>query len=124
MQFANSIKTRMTTRQVASLIGALCIAYVLVLRFESTSLHNIHWDEFNFLNYAYLALRGELPGQVSFHGRLFFWLPSFWDHEVDQIIWGRRVLVLLQSSSWVALWLIGRKLLDSLSDLVGLAALL
>jgi hypothetical protein len=55
---------------------------------------------------------------------LFSWLPSVWDHEVDQIIWGRRVLVLLQTSSWVALWLIGRKLLDSLSALVGLAALL
>ena len=123
MQFVDRIKDNVTPRQVASLIGCLCVAYLLVLRFQSTSLRNIHWDEFNFLRYVYRGLSGELPRQFSFHSHLFSWLPSLWDHEVDQIIWGRRALVLLQTSSWVALWLIGRKLLDSLSALVGLAAL-
>jgi len=124
MQLVDRIKKNATPRRVASLIGGLCIVYLFVLRFESTGLRNIHWDEFNFLLYVHIGLEGELPRLQSFHGRLFSWLPSVWDNEVDQIIGGRRVLFVLQASSLAALWLTGRKILDSLSTLVGLAALL
>jgi hypothetical protein len=84
----------------------------------------VHWDEFHFLRYVYLNLWDQLPPRQSFHGHLFWFLPHVTDNEIDQIIVGRRILLVLQASSWAALIWVGRKLVDSLSAVVGITILL
>lgn len=57
---------------------------------------NIHWDEFHFLSQIYEAKRGDLGARLqTFHVHLFGWVVHVSGQEVDEIIFGRKVMFVL-----------------------------
>ncbi|CAN1574212.1 hypothetical protein MCELHM10_03560 [Paracoccaceae bacterium] len=59
-------------------------------------IHNVNWDEFNFLQLVHEFLRGDpVRALQTFHVRLFGWLTWFPDAGLTQIIVGRGVMLTL-----------------------------
>jgi hypothetical protein len=83
---------------VRALVGLLVLAFIAQV--IGVVRRNINWDEFLFLSTIYRAARGEaLPLLQTAYVHLFGWLPHVGSDEIDQVLVGRSIYVLLFAGS-------------------------
>jgi hypothetical protein len=100
-------------RLLASLIVLAFLAQgFLLLRL------NVNWDEFYFLSFVYDHGRGTLATPVqSFHVHLLGWLTRVGGQEVDQVIVGRAVLLLLLVATCGCVYALARRVASAEASL-------
>lgn len=109
------------------LTAALSVIVVAALAFKLRLVFtlNVNWDEFYYLHWLYLFLRGELSNQFqTFHVHFFTWLPGISRNEVDQVIAARLVVYILSIGSSAFTYLIARNFFDRLCSLFVLSCYL
>ncbi|MBM4282877.1 MAG: hypothetical protein FJ137_19715, partial [Deltaproteobacteria bacterium] len=100
-----------TLDAVAAAVVLLVLAALFVARARQLSRININWDEFYFLSRIHEAARGELADALlTFHTRLFAWVPHVARGEIDQVIALRTVMALLAVPTTAAAFIVGRHL--------------
>ena len=97
---------------------AAMIAVVLLFKLHLVFLQNVNWDEFLYLSYLYRPSFG-LGAQplMSFHMRLFSWLPLVGGGEIAQITAARLCLWVLSVTSAVLVYRIARRFFGRASSL-------
>ena len=98
---------------IVACIGLVC--YKLFL----TTVINVNWDEFYFLNFIHAQARGELSILMQgAYTHLFQWLPTLGGDEMTQIVAGRLVMVGLLAVTAMLIWRLARVWLSGFPALV------
>ena len=93
------------------------IACCLLLQVHLTFVQPINWDEFRFLADIHAYRRGELSSaMLTFQVHLFGWLASVGD-EIQQIRFGRLVMLALEAGTLFFIWTISRRFFDNVAAL-------
>lgn len=90
------------------------VGIALLLQLRLLFITNINWDEFHYLSWVYVHLRGDLDYALqTVHVHFFTWLRDVPANEVDQIVAARLVVFCFRLATVYLLYRIGRVFLDS-----------
>ncbi|QBY03455.1 hypothetical protein E2K93_03280 [Thalassotalea sp. HSM 43] len=104
-----------------SIWSGVLVLLLLLLLFSKIHIafnYEINWDEFYYLSFIFKHLRGELSSSLqTFHVHLFSWMSLLTFNEVNLVVVGRIVMVLLQVLTGAFLYSICRNFLTVTASL-------